>query len=60
MKPLQGLTELWRFPIMGEETWVGVDGLCSSNSFTLVFHLYRRTRHDPSTQQSQNFPKVQP
>ena len=60
MKPLQGTTDLWCFPIMGEETWAGVDGFCLSFYPNPSFHLNRSTHHDPSTQQIQNCTSVKP
>jgi hypothetical protein len=55
MKLLLGLTDLWRFPITGEETWAGVGGLCALNPVTGKFQFARRSDHVTSTQQSSRF-----
>ena len=48
MKFLPGQTELRRFPIMGEETWAGVDvSIPAADSYQFT----RRKHHDTSTQQ---------
>ena len=51
MKHLLGQTEYWRFPIMGEETWTGVEEDKSSIFRLSHFHLSRRQHHESSTQQ---------
>ena len=55
MKLLLGQTDHWRFPIIGEETWAGVEGIYSSISSLSHFHHFRRQHHEPSTQQIQSF-----
>jgi hypothetical protein len=50
MKLLLGPTDLWRFPITGEETWAGVGEQYSSSSYTDSFHPTRRYHHATSTQ----------
>jgi hypothetical protein len=50
MKLLLGPTDLWRFPITGEETWAGVVEQRSSNTMTKI-HNPRRLNHVTSTQQ---------
>jgi hypothetical protein len=54
MKLLLGLTDLWRFPITGEETWAGVDKRRASGLNT-EFHHPRRSDHVTSTQQGTRF-----
>ena len=54
MKLLLGLTELWCFPIMGEETWAGVNGQRPSNPINA--QLTRRSDHVTSSQQGPQFP----
>ena len=60
MKLLLGLTDLWRFPITGEETWAGVGGQCSSRSNTDSFHQTRRYHHVTSTHQDPRHAQVKP
>ena len=55
MKLLLGLTDLWRFPITGEETWAGVGGQCAPKPVTGKFYLARRSDHATSTQQGSRF-----
>ena len=57
--PTPATTELWRFPIMGEETWAGVDELCTSTRNTSKFHHLRKFDHDTQTQQFTQFTQIQ-
>ena len=50
MKPLSAPTELWRFPITGEETWAGVQ-VCRTPALDTGFiHSHRRSQHGTPTQ----------
>lgn len=60
MKLLLGLTDLWRFPITGEETWAGVDRQCPSRANTDTFHHTRRYHHVTSTYQDPRLTQVKP
>lgn len=50
MKLLPGPTDLWRFPITGEETWAGVDEQCAFRMFTDT-PTNRRFNHVTTPQQ---------
>ncbi|MFT5506929.1 MAG: hypothetical protein ACI8XC_004657, partial [Gammaproteobacteria bacterium] len=60
MKFLLGQTENWRFPIMSEETWAGVEENKTSTTLSSNTHHFRRHDHDPSTKQFQSSTPVQP
>jgi hypothetical protein len=51
-------TEFWRFPIMGEETWAGVDVQNTFTRGTSSFHHSRRYHHVTPTQQFTQFTQV--
>ncbi len=38
MKQLLGKTDLWRFPIMCEETWIGVEG----DAYPIQFNIFEK------------------
>ena len=57
MKFLPGQTELRRFPIMGEETWAGVDESILATDF---FQTTRRSHHVQTSKQHQSIPQIQP
>ncbi len=60
MKKGQGQTDLWRFPIMGEETWAGVEAHCAAAPDTSTIHPLRRADHVTQTQQFTQFTQIQP
>jgi hypothetical protein len=60
MKRRLGKTELWRFPIMGEETWAGVNALRAFIPDTGSIHQTKRHDHDTPTQQFTQFTQIQP
>jgi hypothetical protein len=60
MKRRLGKTELWRFPIMGEETWAGVNALQAFIPDTGTTHHSRRYDHVTPTQQFTQFTQNQP
>jgi len=51
MKLSFGQTDHWRFPIIGEETWAGVEELYSSIFLLSHFHRFRRQHHESSAKQ---------
>jgi hypothetical protein len=57
--PTPATTELWRFPIMGEETWAGVDVHSTFPPDTSNFHPSRKFDHVTQTQQFTQFTQDQ-
>jgi hypothetical protein len=51
MKYWQDQTELWRFPVMGEETWAGAEARRATAPATSTIHPLRRSDHVTPTQQ---------
>ena len=64
MKRFSGPTDFWQFPIMGEETWAGVNvALDMHGSFTSdtgIIHHHRRSHHGTPTQQFTQFTQSHP
>ena len=60
MKRYSGPTDFWRFPIMGEETWAGVNVCHAFASDTGIFHYHRRFHHGTPTQQFTQFTPSHP
>ena len=58
MKRLLGQTDHWQFPIMGEETWAGVDENTSSNSALDHLSHLRKPNHVTTSQHIQGFTPV--
>ena len=57
--PTPVTTELWRFPIMGEETWAGVDVHNAFTRSTSNFHHSREFDHGTQAQQFTQFTQIQ-
>lgn len=60
MNQLPGPTLFWRFPIMGEETWAGVNVRHAFASTNGIFHLNRSSHHDTSPPPVPEFTQNQP
>ncbi len=60
MKHLSGQTDHWRFSIMGEETWAGVEKFNFPTFLLSYFRPTRRQNYEPSTQQIQSISPINP